>query len=153
MDTRDLLILGGIGVAAYFGWRWYNRNVQTAQGSPAAARELGNTAGASMTADAARTTVFGGGVSFRRLLSPPTVSKLPLLPRPTDPPAPSPETPGLRAFVLRAVLGPQLVAPSPDATRLVPSVGTSALEGTTPNGDQPNPGDPDVVFYSRRGIA
>jgi len=148
MDSRDIIILGLVGVGGYLAYRWWtNRPIVDAQ-QTAPGTAVGNAA-SSMTDSAARTTVFGGAV-VQKLLQP-IVSSAALnkKPLPTASAA-SVANAQLRAFkpvqtqVVSAVLAPAPVAPSPNNFRYT-SVGILGVNATQPKGDQPQPGDPSVL--------
>jgi len=148
MDSRDIIILGLVGVGGYFAWRWWtNRPIVDAQ-QTAPGTAPGNAA-SSMTDSAARTTVFGGAVT-QKLLAP-IVSSAALSKKPL--PTASAGTVAnqqLKAYtpvqrqVVSAVLAPMPNAPSPNNLRYT-STGIVGVNGTQPKGDQPQPGDPSVL--------
>ncbi len=150
MDTRDLLILGGVAVAGYFGYRWWQSRVVTNAQTDAPGTTAGRIA-SSMNVAAALTTTFGGSTFTKRLLAPMNVQGL-KAPSATGP-AVAPETNNaLRMDVLRAVLGPLPVAPSPNNLRFASSEGTPATRAQMPIGSLPQPGDPTPTFFGMRGI-
>ena len=137
MDTGDVLLLGGIGVAAFFGWRWYKglpvANAGQTDGGSLAARNA-----SSLSADAARQTLFGGSTLFRNLLTPTSVvrsSKVGI--DPTGAPV-KVQNPLLPA-VVGAQFAAQVNAPSPSASRVQSPDMQLQLSPTMPRGDQPQP--------------
>jgi hypothetical protein len=150
MDSRDLLILGGVAVAGYFGYQWWASRAITKASTDAPGTDAGRSA-SSMTDDAARSTVFGGATLAKRMLAPiRTLIAVP--PSVTGPPQAPPVNETLRTSVLRAVLGPVPVAPSPNNLRFASSDGTPAVMSEMPKGSQPQPGDPVPTFYALKGI-
>jgi hypothetical protein len=154
MDARDFLILGGVAVAGYFGWRWWKGAIVTNAAQSAPGTAVGNAA-SSMTETGARTTVFGGVFGTRRLLMPPPRDPVPTAVAGTAPASMSPDfatNPTMRVGVLHAVLGNQPVAPSPSNNRFTGPLGIRAGVGTRPLGDPPQPADPAPTWFSLRGI-
>ena len=158
MDTRDLLILGGLGFAGWCAFKWW-------QGRPAAnqaqapSTDVQGAAASQMTGAAARSTVFGGATATRNLL---TYPALQLRPKSGIPPASGTladwemsTNPIQRGFVLNAVLGPLPVAPSPNNNRYFSPDGGLAGAGSAPHGSPPDQGDPTPTFtnpFGTRGL-
>lgn len=146
MDSRDIVVLGLLGVGGYLAWRWWT-NRPIADAADTAPATVAGAAASSMTASAARTTVFGGGTLVKRLLGTP-VPIMPSSPR-LSPTAPAAVLAGkmnanyapVQREVGAAVLAPLPVAPSPNNLRWS-ATGLLAPVGTMPRGDQPQPGDP-----------
>jgi hypothetical protein len=154
MDSRDLLILGGVAVAGYFGWRWWKARTITNASQNAAGTEAGNAA-TSMTETGARTTVFGPAFGVKRLFLPPVQPPIAPTVAPTAPAAASPDLvtdSKLRAFVLQANLGNLPVAPSPSNVKFTGPAGIRAGVGTGTPADPAQPGDPGPTFFALRGI-
>jgi hypothetical protein len=150
MDSRDLLILGGVAVAGYFGWRWWQSRAVTNAATDAPGTVAGRSA-ANMTASGASSTVFSKSVLSKNLLSP-LMSVGPKLTSVTGPATAPATNEALRVSVLRAVLGPLPVAPSPNNLRFASADGTPAVQSQQPIGSPPQPGDPLPTFFSLRGI-
>jgi len=160
MDSRDFLILGGLGLAGFFAWRWWKKQPVTDQAQQPSSDVTG-AAASSMTPAAARSTVFGGGTFMKGLLSPPMLLK-------PKAPTPAPTQTGTvadwemgtngiqRNFVLGAILGPLPVAPSPNNDRFSTPDGNQGALGTQPAGSPPQPGDPSPTFtnplFAHRGL-
>lgn len=161
MDSRDLLILGGLGVAGFFAWRWWKK-VPAANQAQQPKNDVQGSAASQMTNGAARSTVFGGSILARNLF------KLPEFPRPkpaaTLPPYMTQSAradwemstnPTQRGFVLNAILGPLPVAPSPNNNRYFSPDGGLTGDGDLPSGSPRDPGDPAPTFtnpFAMRGI-
>ncbi len=159
MDSRDLIVLGLVGVGGWLAWRWYKRQPVTNAQQTAPDMQAGLNA-SSMTADAARTTVFGGGSLARRLLDPivsfttaPVGVAAPTAPIGVALKFGAPTYDRMQTRVLSAVLAPQVGAPSPSGTHYI-STGIAAPLPTQPSGDQPSPGDPSPLMgvFLQRGI-
>lgn len=152
MDSRDFIVLGLVGVGGWLAWRWYKNRTGKAPGTPS------GDASSSMTDTGARTTVFGGGIMFQKLLSPTLIHRdatSDIRPRPTAPPIIPIQNQNrtfipVRNQVVDAVLAPLPISPSPSGQRFV-LTGITAPAGTSPDGDQPQPGDPgpETVIQTR----
>jgi hypothetical protein len=154
MDSRDLLILGGVAVAGYFGWRWWKNAIVTNASESAAGTAVGNAA-SSMTETGARTTVFGRVFGTKRLFLPPSRDPVPTAVAPTAPALTTPDfatDPKMRLGVLRAVLGNLPVAPSPNNDRYTGPNGILADAGTQPGPAPRQPADPSPTWFSLRSI-
>ena len=156
MDSRDLIVLGLVGVGGYFAYRWWTgRPITNAENT--APNTVDGAAASSMTETAARTTVFGAS-KIQKLLG--TFNAVPAA-RLMSPTAPAGQLAaeqlaafkGEQAKVSNAVLAPAPNAPSPNNFRYS-STGVLAPVGTQPDGEQPQPGDPSKFFIQQtRGFA
>jgi hypothetical protein len=155
MDSRDLIVLGLVGGGAWLAWRWWKRRpVSDAQHtSPDSAA---GAAAASMTPDAARTTVFSAAVIGQKLLPMSSTSlsgRSSSLPAPTAPASATITREAaayapVQARVLNAVLAPAAFSPSSTGPRWV-ATGVLEPAGSAPTGDQPSPGDPSPYLQTR----
>jgi hypothetical protein len=160
MDSRDLIVLGLVGVGGWLAWRWYtNRPVANAQSAPLMGS--GSVAGlntSSMTTSGASSTVYGGGFLNRRLLAPPvSPGAAPKLPAPTAS-AGAVARLQLSAFkpveaiVSSAALSPTPTAPSPNNDRFT-ATGLVGSAGTMPAGELDPLGAPGkATILQTRGI-
>lgn len=152
--VRNLLLVGGLGVAAYIGYRWWTGR-QIADAANTAPTTVAGGSASSMVDTAARTTIFGGGSVSKGLLGIIGGARRPIGIKPTAPATlaavQSSTWSGTRGMVMAAVLGAQPVAPSP-SSQIVSSVGIVAPGKTAPTGDQPGPGSPPPPIISMRGI-
>jgi hypothetical protein len=156
LDSRDLIVLGLVGLGGYVAYRWWiGRPVTDA--ATTAPQTIDGLSASSMTATAARTTVFGQSFT-QKLLSP--FANAPRT-RSLSPTAPAGVVAAeqqaafqpVRAQVSAAVLAPMPVAPSPNNVRYS-STGLINPAGTQPDGDPPELGDPSRPFVLQtRGFA
>ncbi len=158
MDSRDLIVLGLVGVGGWLAYRWWKAQpIANAQNT--APDEPAGAAASSMTGSAARTTVFGGMLA-RKLLDPIGFGTVrPKLPAPTGSAVAvvadqAPAYFKVQRQVSSAVLGPMPVAPSPNNFRFTSTGVMAPISGTAPSGDQPSPGDPSpFTVMQTAGIA
>lgn len=157
MDSRDLIVLGLVGVGGWLAYRWW-KNKPTANQAQQPKSQVAANAASSMTEAAARASVFGGATMVNRILPPSAVTwqGMPIarstLGTATPPPNtthPDPDMvpdPIVRTMVMQAVLGPLPVAPSPNNNRFSDPNGAPAVGATAPVGSPPQPGDPAATF-------
>ncbi len=158
MDSRDLIVLGLVGVGGWLAWRWYKRQ-PVANAQQTAPTSVAGLVSSSMWGDNARSTLFGGNVYTKRVFAPVPL-RVPMLklPAPTAPPSAvlartALTFPQSLSRALSASFAPEPTTPA-NSARHFTSTGIIGLQGTQPSGDQPQPGDPSPMFImGTRGIA
>lgn len=158
METGDVLLLGAVGVGGFLAWRWY-KGLPVANAQKNAPRSVAGIQASSMTATAARTTLWGGPILSKRIFAPrlPVAPVSPKLPAPTAAPSAvlvpqAQKFEAAAAKVLAAVFAPIPTAPSSVDQRFV-TTGVLQSPGTSPAGEGKIPGDPsNFTVLQTRGI-